>query len=118
MIQGVITRMAGQSSTIKGWMITLVAALLSVGAAARQRPILVLSLYVVVAMAFLDSYYLAIERKYRILYNSVCLDHAPPWSMEISKPTIRDVLSALRSPATSLLYSSAVLVVIGTLILV
>lgn len=118
MIQSVITRMANQSSTIKGWMITVVAALLSIGAASKRSAIIALALYVVAAMGLLDSYYLAIERKYRALYRSVAAGLAEQWTMDIEKPGLKDVSSALKSPSTSILYSATFILIFGALYLI
>ena len=67
MIQGIINRMAGNSSAYKGWMVTITAALLGV-AINNHKPLLAwLTVYVVSVLAVLDGYYLALERSYREL---------------------------------------------------
>ena len=72
-IQNVITRMNTNSFQIKGWMITIVSALLAIFASSEKKEVL----YLFVAIAptlifwFLDSYYLQQERKYRGLYDDV-----------------------------------------------
>ncbi|MFE7872912.1 hypothetical protein ACFUYE_21515 [Micromonospora humida] len=118
MIQSVITRMANQSSTIKGWMITVVAALLSIGATSKRSAVIALALYVVAAMGLLDSYYLAIERKYRDLYRNAADGRADHWTMDIEKPNLRDITSAIRSPSTAILYSSTLVLIAGSLLLI
>ncbi len=118
MIQSVITRMANQSSTIKGWMITVVAALLSIGAASKRSAVIALALYVVAAMGLLDSYYLAIERKYRELYRNAAAGRTDHWVMDIEKPELRDIASAIKSPSTAILYSATFVLIVGALFLI
>lgn len=72
-IQNIITRMNSNSFQIKGWMITIVSALLALFASSEKGKVL----YIFVAIAptlifwFLDSFYLQQERKYRRLYDDV-----------------------------------------------
>ena len=71
LIQAVITRMAQNSFYMKGWCITLVAAIFSLSdGAAREHVYLPLAIMV---MAFwgLDAYYLRQEKAYRMLYDHV-----------------------------------------------
>ena len=71
LIQAVITRMAQNSFYMKGWCITLVAAIFSLSdGTVREHVYLPLALMVVVFW-ILDSYYLRQERAYRNLYGHV-----------------------------------------------
>ena len=71
LIQAVITRMAQNSFYMKGWCITLVAAIFSLSdGAVREHVYLPLALMVMVFW-ILDSYYLRQERAYRNLYGHV-----------------------------------------------
>ena len=70
-IQAVITRMNTNSFQIKGWAITIVAALLAVFASTKNKLFILVSLFPVVVFWFLDAYYLMQERKFRGLYNDV-----------------------------------------------
>lgn len=69
-IEGAINRMASNSFAMKGWMLTIVAALLAIYADSNPKN----SLYILIAIFptimfwLLDAYYLYIERKYRDLY--------------------------------------------------
>jgi hypothetical protein len=72
LIQGVINRMASNSFMIKGWAITLVAALF-VLANKDTNPTFFYIAYIPTIMFWvLDAYYLTIERRYRALYKEVC----------------------------------------------
>ena len=71
LIQAVITRMAQNSFYMKGWCVTLVAAIFSLAdAQVREHVYLPLALMVVVFW-MLDSYYLRQEKAYRKLYGHV-----------------------------------------------
>lgn len=71
-IQGVITRMAGNLFYLRGWVITLVAGILvlltKIGDG--KLPIIFLSLIIVIFWGY-DGYFLALERRYRDLYDKV-----------------------------------------------
>ncbi|HEX5727681.1 MAG TPA: hypothetical protein VFX98_19575 [Longimicrobiaceae bacterium] len=73
MIQGVITRLAGNSFTLKNWCITLVVAVM--GFAAKERNVderLVLVAFVPALIFWgLDGYYLWQERRFRALFDAV-----------------------------------------------
>ncbi len=70
-IQATITRMNQYSFSIKEWMVTLVAALLALYASSNNKLYLAVSIVPVIIFWFLDTCYLQIERKYRVLYDDV-----------------------------------------------
>ncbi len=70
-IQNVITRMNANSFQIKGWTITIVAALLAIYVSTKNEYFVLVSLFPIIVFWFLDSYYLMQERKFRGLYNDV-----------------------------------------------
>jgi len=70
-IQAVVTRMNTNSFYIKGWTITIVAALLAIFASTKNELFILVSLLPVTVFCFLDTYYLMQERKFRSLYNDV-----------------------------------------------
>jgi hypothetical protein len=107
MIQAVITRLSTQSTTIKGWCVTVTAALLGFGANATSPLISIVALYVVAAFALLDAYYLTLERAHRALYARAVDDTAKAWSLTVDRPTVRGTLDALRSPSIALLYGTS-----------
>ncbi|MCB5461555.1 hypothetical protein BCT70_010220 [Vibrio lentus] len=71
-IQSVISRMNTNSFLIKGWAITLVAALLAL-AADGNAEIFVASYVVSPIFWFLDGFFISQERKFRKLYDHVRL---------------------------------------------
>lgn len=108
MIQAVIARLANQSTTVKGWCITVTAALLGFGTAAS--PIAPgIALYVIITFAVLDSYYLSLERAYRRLYAITATREPSDWTLEVDRPSAREIARALWSPSILLLYGSSLL---------
>ena len=91
-IQDVITRMNRNAFQLKGWSITIVAAL---AALAVDKGSLLLFIVAAVATApfcFLDAYYLLMERQFRGLYNDVikgCSD-IKLFSMPINRYTPKE----------------------------
>jgi hypothetical protein len=70
-IQGVISRMATNSFALRGWTVTLVAALFAFGAREADRAFIVVAWIPVLVFAGLDAYYLWRERLFRKLYADV-----------------------------------------------
>jgi hypothetical protein len=69
LLQGIINRLADNSSSCKTWCLTLVGALLSLAGATHVPAIVTFALVPVVIFGFLDTMYLAQEKAYRDLYN-------------------------------------------------
>ncbi len=68
-LQGVINRMATNSASCKTWCITLVSGVVVI-VADKGRPNYVwISIVPIVLFLVLDSYYLALERQFRTVYN-------------------------------------------------
>ncbi len=87
MIQAVISRMAGNSFLLKGWSVTLAAAVIALAANKESHALLTLiALLPVVMFWVLDGYYLHQERLFRKLYDHVRLqdDDAVDFSMDTS----------------------------------
>lgn len=86
-IQGVITRMSTNSFLIKGWSVTLVAAIFAL-AAKDAKPIFAVVAYLpVVIFWVLDAYYLALERRFRKLFETVAANPSltTDFDMKVSK---------------------------------
>ena len=72
MIQDVINRLANNSFMIKGWCITIVAAIFVLGEKdGTKNEFLFIALIPIVSFWILDSFYLRGERLYRALYRKV-----------------------------------------------
>lgn len=68
-LQSVISRMANNSTNCKTWCITLVSAIIVVIADKEKPNYVWTALLPVVLFFFLDAYYLAQERSFRLTYN-------------------------------------------------
>lgn len=76
-IQGVINRMAGNLFLLKGWTITLIAALFALAAKDSKPGYALLAYIPIIVFWYLDGYFLAKERQYRDLYDKVRLQQGP-----------------------------------------
>jgi hypothetical protein len=81
LIQGVITRLAGNSFLLKGWAVTLVSALSAFAAKDADRTIAWIGCGAAVVFAVLDAMYLANEREFRELYKRALKGEAPAFSL-------------------------------------
>ena len=73
MIQAIILRMASNSFMLKGWAVTLIAGTFALSAKDTNSLFFLIAYVPIVLFWFLDSYYLQLERKYRVLYNDTTL---------------------------------------------
>ena len=71
LVQGVITRMAGNSFMLKGWAVTLAAAIFALSAKDAEKSYFIVAYIPIIVFWLLDSYYLQQERLYRSLYDKV-----------------------------------------------
>lgn len=71
MIQGIINRMGTNSFLLKGWTITLVAALFALAQKESKSAYVFLSYFPAIIFWALDGYYLWQERLFRKLYDKV-----------------------------------------------
>jgi hypothetical protein len=79
LIQAVITWLAQNSFTYKGWTLTLVTAIIGLAVKEVVSPsLLVLALLPTLAFWGLDAYYLRQERLFRALYNAIRVRSEPP----------------------------------------
>ncbi len=75
-VQGVINRVANNSFLLKGWTITLVAAILVayVSEAKPNNKFALLALFPAIVFWGLDAFYMRTERRYRKLHDAICKD--------------------------------------------
>ncbi|MCL2311678.1 MAG: hypothetical protein FWC41_04190 [Firmicutes bacterium] len=87
MIQGVITRMATNSFMLKGWAVTLVAGIFVLAAKDATLVYFLIAFIPIILFWFLDSYYLQLERKYRILYKKIGKQDEPDLTFAMQPPS-------------------------------
>jgi hypothetical protein len=111
-IQSAVTRMANNSFLLKGWAVSLVAAVFALSIKELEPEFLLVSLVVLVFFWMLDAYYLALERSFVRLYNDVVSGQpVAELSMDTSKHRRNgDEIDAACSAACSLLYGGLALV--------
>jgi hypothetical protein len=119
-IQGVITRMAGNSFTLKTLAVTLTAGLIALMAAIQQpSPLYPLAAFLpVIVFWWLDARYLQLERLYRVLYEHVRLNRlSEPFSMgtEGYRNQVATILDLMTSWSVVSIYATllGVLVIVG-----
>ena len=71
LVQAVVTRMGSNSFLLKGWSVTLVAALFALAAANTELRFVLLAYFPAIAFWLLDGYFLHQERLFRALYDHV-----------------------------------------------
>lgn len=71
MIQGIITRMSTNSFLLKGWTVTLVAGLFALSDRSKNQGFFLIAYMPTILFWLLDSYYLLLGRRYRVLYDKV-----------------------------------------------
>ncbi len=107
-IQNIINRMNTNSFQIKGWMITIVSALLALYASSNNYVYVFVAIVPTLIFWFIDSYYLQQERRFRGLYEDVIKPekNIPVFSMDISdyKQGRYKYCRSLFSPTTAILY--------------
>jgi hypothetical protein len=96
-IQGVIGRMASNSFLLKGWSLTLVAALFALSSKDADRRFVFLAYCPVVFIWFLDAYFLHQEKLFRKLYEEVAAGRiaSEDFSLDTS-PAIRATPGLIR----------------------
>ena len=73
-IQGVITRMGQNSFLLKGWSVTIVAALFALAAQGANKQYVLVAYFPVVMFWLLDAFFLYQEKLFRKLYEKVGAD--------------------------------------------
>lgn len=70
-IQAAVNRMAGNLFLLKGWTITLIAALFALSAKDTNKMFIAIAYFPTTVFWILDGYFLAQERRFRDLYDYV-----------------------------------------------
>lgn len=104
MIEDVITRLSNNSKNMKGWFLAVISVLFGFLIPRACISLLLITVTISIAFWVLDSYYLALERRYRRLYAAVIKrdKEIPQFSMEIDRYNSgrEHIISALFSLST------------------
>ena len=117
MIQEPISRMSTNSAIFKGFAATIVAGVAALSYADINNWILGLSFLPVITFLMLDTYYLTLERRYRLLYNQV-REGTHPVDFSLSINYDSDELKAAKARARDCLLSPSILLFYPLLIAV
>ena len=108
-IQNVINRMNANSFKIKGWMVTLVSALMALYLNSKTTWLIIAVFIPIFVFWFLDAYYLLQERKFRHLYEEAVKGKIPVLSMEIKSD------NSIRLSLIGTIISKTILPLYGTM---
>jgi hypothetical protein len=91
LIQAIITRMNSNSFVIKGWVITIVSAVLALLASTNNTSFIVITALPILVFWISDTFYLQTERKYVALYKKTIEANStiPPFSLNIEDSQIK-----------------------------
>ena len=87
MIENIIERMAKNCFQLKAWTMTLVVLIGGLAANDTERKFILIAFIPIIVFWLLDTYYLRLERQYRILYKTVTekRDDEIDFSMDLSQ---------------------------------
>lgn len=116
-IQNVVKRMANNSFYLKGWSITLTAALIALLGSLKSFKYLELSWIPLIIFWLLDGFYLRQERLYHKLYADVRIkaENAIDFSMDASHYTVGSWISVCFSKTLIVFYLGILFVLILTI---
>lgn len=71
MIEAIVERMAKNCFQLKGWAMTLVAAVVALASQSSDKRFIILAFIPIIGFWILDAFYLQTERRYNLLYKNV-----------------------------------------------
>jgi hypothetical protein len=114
MIQGVINRLSGNAFLLKGWAISVVAALLGISEKLGVEHPLVFSITIISIFWILDGYYLYLEKCYRDLFENARQSDFKDIDFNMTIPNkcrgLKKLLAAIFSLPNILLFSTLIIV--------
>jgi hypothetical protein len=114
-IQAIITRMGLNSFLLKGWSVTLVAAIFALAAKQADRRFVLLAFFPIAVFWLLDAFFLHQEKLFRCLYELVALGKVDSDQFTLDTKGIRGVpgiASVFFSKTLRLFYGSLVGVIL------
>ena len=110
-ILSTINRMADNSFKVKGWMVTLISALMALYVNTEKISFLLVAFIPMFVFWFLDAYYLQQERKFRGLYDDAVAGNVHCFSMTTSQ------YDTSKYSFTSSFWSKTIFPLYGTMVL-
>jgi hypothetical protein len=113
-IQAIITRMGLNSFLLKGWSVTLVAAIFALSAKQSDPRFVLLAFFPIAVFWLLDAFFLHQEKLYRRLYEQVALDEVKSNDFTLSTKSLTGVpgVEAVFISKTLLLFYGSIICVI------
>jgi hypothetical protein len=114
-IQAIITRMGLNSFLLKGWSVTLVAAIFALAAKEVDRRFVLLAFFPIAVFWLLDAFFLHQEKRFRTLYELVALGKVDSDQFTLNANGLRGVpgiVSVFFSKTLLLFYGSLVGVIL------
>lgn len=109
-LQAIVARMAQNSLTLKGWVLSVVSALFALSAHQSNGSFAVFALYPTFVFWLLDSYYLALERGFRQQFDAVASGQPQTAPYTIVVPiSVKAVVGAAFAHVTWPVYASVLL---------
>lgn len=94
-IQGVINRMGANSFLLKGWSVTLVAAIFALSSKDADQKFVLLAYFPVFVFWMLDAFFLHQEKLFRKLYEEVAADKVPSDKFTLDTSGIRSQVQSV-----------------------
>lgn len=122
-LQGTINRMANNLFLLKGWTVTLIAALFVLSAKDSSRAYALIAYFAALVFWILDGYFLSQERRFRALYDHVRKlgEHEIDFSMDTTpfkNERHNTWAGAMLSVTLVTYYGSLVVIMLGLLFLI
>lgn len=92
-IQGIINRMGNNSFLLKGWSVTLVAAIFALAPKDADKRFLIIAYCPILMFWMLDAFFLRQERLYRKLYDAVSSDTIKSDTFSLNAAIFNDSVS-------------------------
>ncbi len=113
-IQGVITRMGANSFLLKGWSVTLVAAIFALSAKDADHRFVLLAYFPVIVFWGLDGFFLHQEKLFRKLYEEVANGNIVNDVFTMNTAAVRGMVSSL----PEVIFSKTLLIFHGSIVAV
>ncbi len=111
-IQGVINRMGANSFLLKGWSVTLVAAIFALSAKDTDHKFVLIAYFPVFLFWILDAFFLHQERLYRKLYEEVAADNIKSDTFSLDTSCVQQEVKSY----ASILFSKTIIPFHGAII--
>lgn len=120
-LQGAISRMSASSTSAKTWLLPVATASYGYAITKPSWPVALLGIFAVLLFAYVDAYYLQLERDFRSLYRRATTDtlrdnEVRPSLYDMAPPSRWPQKIVWRSPSIWLFYSA--LLIVGIIVTV